>query len=147
MNKLTDTMIRNLKNTSKVQKLSDGGGLYLFVPLSGGNFGGWVTDSMENKKTLSFGAYPAVSLKDARQKREEAKEQLARGIDPGEQKKEAKAVAVAAAREQAATFEAVAREWFARKTTDLTPGHRKKNPCPPGTAAFPLHREHTALQT
>ena len=94
--KLTNTLLRSLKATGQVQKKADGGGLYIHVSSSGGKL--W-------RMAYSFGAYPAVSLKDARQKREEAKEQLAKGIDPGERKKETRAVAVAAAQEPAATFE------------------------------------------
>ena len=45
------------------------------------------------RKTLSFGAYPAVGLKDARARREEAKGQIAAGIDPGAHKKAAKEAA------------------------------------------------------
>ena len=39
------------------------------------------------RKTLSFGSYPAVGLKDARARHEEAKKQLAAGIDPAAEKK------------------------------------------------------------
>lgn len=123
---LTDTAVKNAKPKSGPYKLFDGGGLFVLVTPAGGKlwrmkyrFGG-------KEKSLSLGAYPDVGLKEARRRRDEARELIAQSIDPGEQKKEAKAVAVAAAREQAATFEAVAREWHTRKTTDLTPGHRKK---------------------
>ena len=124
--KLTDTLLRGLKVSGKVQKLADGGGLYLYVSPTGGKL--WRMDYRFNgkRKTLSFGAYPAVSLKDARTRRDEAKEDLAASLDPGEQKKEAKAAAVAVAREQAATFEAVAREWYAKKTGHLTPDYQKQ---------------------
>jgi integrase len=123
---LTDVLIRGVNPDGTPKKHADGGGLYLFVSPTGGRL--WRLDYRfaGKRKTLSFGAYPAVSLKDARQKREEAKEQLAKSIDPGAQKKEAKAVAVAAAREQAATFEAVAREWYAKKAGAMSPGHQKK---------------------
>jgi len=89
--KLTDTFLRNTKTNGKIQKYSDGGGLYLHVSPTGGKLWRMGYRFEGKQKTLSFGAYPAVSLKDARQKREDAKEQLAKGIDPGEQKKEAKA--------------------------------------------------------
>ncbi|MDR0816051.1 MAG: integrase arm-type DNA-binding domain-containing protein [Desulfovibrio sp.] len=123
---LTDTMLRSLKPNSIPSKHTDAGGLYLYVSSSGGKL--WRMDYRfaGKRKTLSFGAYPAVSLKDARQKREEAKEQLADGIDPSAQKKEAKAAAIAEAREAAATFETVAREWYAKKMPSYTEGHRKK---------------------
>ena len=99
---LSDTSIRNIKPNAKVQKLSDGGGLYLYISPAGGKLWRMAYRFNGKQKTLSFGAYPAVSLKDARQKREEAKEQLAKGIDPGEQKKEAKAATLALEREQMA---------------------------------------------
>jgi len=109
---LTDTAIRSIKPQAKPVKLSDGGGMFLFCTPSGGRlwrlkyrFGG-------KEKLLALGAYPAVSLKDARQRRDEAKESLAKGIDPGEQKKEAKAEAAAIARDAALTFKAVADEWL-----------------------------------
>jgi integrase len=78
------------------------------------------------RKTLSFGAYPAVSLRDARARREEAKEQLARGIDPGEQKKVAKAAAIAERKEIEKTFEAVAHEWMATKADTFAASNTKK---------------------
>lgn len=124
--KLTDTLLRSLKATGQVQKKADGGGLYIHVSPSGGKLWRMAYTFGGKQKTLSFGAYPAVSLKDARQRREEAKEQLAKGIDPGEQKKEAKAIITAAAREESATFEVVAREWYAKKTTALSLAHQKK---------------------
>ena len=78
------------------------------------------------RKTLSFGAYPAVSLKDARRKRDRAKELLANDIDPGAQKKAAKEEAEAAAREQALTFAVVAQEWFATKQDSYAAANIKK---------------------
>lgn len=59
-------------------------------------------------RLLSFGAYPAVSLKMARDKRDEAKALLAKGIDPGKHKKDMQALAQALSEN---TFEAIAREW------------------------------------
>src|SRR5690606_22400277 len=56
------------------------------------------------QKTLAIGAYPAVSLADAREKRDTAKRLLARGVDPGEQKKADKAAAAAAAGDLFETF-------------------------------------------
>lgn len=78
------------------------------------------------RKTLSFGAYPAVSLKEARRKRDKAKELLANDIDPGAQKKAAKEEAEAAAREQALTFAVVALEWFATKQNSYAAANIKK---------------------
>lgn len=61
------------------------------------------------QKTLALGKYPIIGLKEARRRRELAKEQLALGIDPGEQKKKDKRLARLAATNH---FQAVATEWF-----------------------------------
>jgi hypothetical protein len=78
------------------------------------------------QKTLSFGKYPTVSLQEARKRRMEAKEMIAARIDPGEQKKEIKAAAVAAQKEAENTFENVAREWYAHYAPSLTERHALK---------------------
>ena len=111
---LTDTAIKAIKPTGKAQKITDGKGLFLYVTPQGGKswrmayrFGG-------KQKTLCLGAYPAVSLKQARDKRDAAKSWLADGIDPSIAKKEAKvAVAAAAAvARQSNTFARVALQWL-----------------------------------
>jgi integrase len=79
---LTDMQIRKAKPTEKPQKLSDSGGLFLFVPPTGSKL--WRQAFRFNGKQLllSHGAYPKVSLTDARKARDEAKDKLSRGIDP-----------------------------------------------------------------
>ena len=88
--KLSDAAVRNAKANGKVQKLSDGGGLYLHVTVTGSKLWRMAYRFEGKQKLLSFGAYPAVSLKDARHRRDDAKELLAKGIDPGEEKKQAR---------------------------------------------------------
>jgi len=105
---LTDIQVRNAKPQDKAYKLSDGGGMYLLVTPTGGKLWNLKYRFGGKEKRLSFGAYPAVSLADARHRREEAKKLLANGVDPGETKKAQKA----AQGEQATnTFEVIAREW------------------------------------
>ncbi|MDG0025954.1 integrase arm-type DNA-binding domain-containing protein [Trinickia sp. Y13] len=120
---LTDMAIRNAKPTEAQQKLFDGGGLFLLIKPSGGKrwvlkyrFGG-------KEKSLALGTYPAVPLVDARKKRDEAREKLSAGIDPGEAKKEAKREAQIAA---ANSFEAVAREWFESQRPGWTDDYADK---------------------
>ena len=80
MSKLSDTFLRGLKAVGKVQKHADGGGLYIHVSPVGGRLWRMAYTFGGKQKTLSFGAYPAVSLKDAQQRREEAKVLLAAGV-------------------------------------------------------------------
>lgn len=72
------------------------------------------------EKSISFGTYPDTSLAQAREKRDEARKQLAAGIDPGENRK---AVKASKAAEAINSFEAIAREWWEHKKDTWTPGH------------------------
>lgn len=121
---LTDAAVRSAKPgitplgkaTTKPYKMGDAGGLYLEVAPAGGKwwrlkyrFGG-------KEKRLSLGVYPDVSLKEARERRDETRKQLASGIDPGEYRKTEKA----AQRDRAEnSFESVARSWFAQTAPTL----------------------------
>jgi len=111
---LTPSAVANAKPQAKPYKLPDGRGMYLLVRPDGAKW--WRFDYRRpdtgKRNTLSLGTFPDVSLRRARERREEARELVAGGIDPSEQKKATKAASLAAA---ANTFEAVAREWLARK--------------------------------
>jgi len=110
---LTDTACKNARSNPKPTKLSDGEGLFLLVQPSGGKLWRLAYRFHGKQKTLALGKYPIVGLGEARRRRTFAKEQLAQGIDPGEQKKREKRLARLAT---ANTFEAVASDWFeARK--------------------------------
>lgn len=105
---LTDTFIKNLKESGP-RKYFDGGGLYLYLTPTGSKL--WrMSYRFDGKpKTLSFGSYPIISLKDAREKRAQAKKLLAENIDPNEYKKVVKEAELAKAEN---TFTKVATEWF-----------------------------------
>ena len=117
--KLTDTAIRTAKPKEKPWKLTDGGGLYVLVSPTGGKLWRLKYRYGGKEKLLALGAYPFVSLKDARVRAIAAKELLARGIDPSAERKAAKVEATAAA----LTFEKVAREWYAKQLGKWTPRH------------------------
>lgn len=106
---LTDTAVRNAKPADKVQRLFDGGGLYLEVAPSGGKWWRLKYRVAGKEKRISLGTYPDVSLKDARERRDVARKQLAEGQDPSEAKKAAKAAELEALR---TSFEAVASAWM-----------------------------------
>ena len=121
--KLSDAAVRNAKGNGKVQKISDGGGLYLHVTAAGSKLWRMAYRFEGKQKLLSFGAYPAISLKDARHLRDKAKELLAKGIDPGDEKKQAKEAQILKKKEERDTFEFVAREWFAKYEPGLSEKH------------------------
>ena len=88
--KLTDSFLMNLKATGKAQKHSDGGSLFLYVSPAGGKLWRMAYRFEGKQNVLSFGAYPVVSLEDARAKKNEAKRLLAKGLNPSEIKKSLK---------------------------------------------------------
>jgi len=91
----------------KQEKLSDGAGLYLLLTLSG-KYWRMNYRFCGKQKTIAFGVYPTVSLKAAREMRDDAKKLLSKNIDPNREKKNQKRKAVADSRAQ--TFEGVFRE-------------------------------------
>jgi integrase len=129
---LTDTAIRNAKPGDKPIRMFDGGGLYLEVSPSGGKWWRFKYRFEGKEKRLSLGVYPDVSLagrKDkntgkwidgARDKRDKARQLLADGIDPGENRKAMKS---ARAERAANSFEVVAREWFAKYSPTWAANH------------------------
>jgi integrase len=118
---LTATTIKTCKPKDKAYKLTDGGGLYLLVSPSGGKWWRFDYRFQSKRKTLSMGVYPAVSLKDARDRRDEAKKQLANGIDPAMVRKSQKHQ-----QSQPNTFEAVAREWHAKFKPGWSDSHANR---------------------
>lgn len=123
---LSDISVRNAKPQQKPAKLFDGGGLFLFIAPTGGKMWRLKYRFQGKEKLLALGVYPDVGLKEARKRRDEAREQLAMGNDPGEVKKEIRATARAAEKERQNTFEVAAREWFASYSPALTPKHAAK---------------------
>ncbi len=105
---LTNIEIQNAKPQGKPYKLADGGWLYLVVNPTGSKLWRLAYRFNGKEKLLSLGAYPTVSLKDAREKRDEAKAALAVGDDPGEQKRLAK---LTRATLTATTFKLIAAEY------------------------------------
>jgi len=79
---LTDTAIRSIKPLRSPRKFSDGGGLYLLVAPIGGRYWRYNYRFNGRQKTLALGIYPDVSLAKARVRHQDARRQLADGIDP-----------------------------------------------------------------
>ena len=103
---LTAAKINAAKRKERAYKLADALGLYLYVSPTGGKLWRFKYRFRGKEKLLSFGAYPEISLSDAREGRDLARKQVAKGIDPGETKRAEKA-----SERRQDGFEVVAREW------------------------------------
>ena len=123
-NQLTELSIKQSKPKDKQYKLTDGEGMYLRVYPNGSKY--WQLQFwFEGKqKILSFGVWPYISLKEARDKRFEAKKIIKKGINPIEEKKVTlKSLDLIQEEEtlrETTTFKMVAKEWFSRQSLHWT---------------------------
>jgi integrase len=109
---LSDLAIRAAKPGPRLVKLSDGGGLQLWVMPDGAKRWRLAYRFAGSQKALAIGVYPATSLREAREARDEAKRFMAEGRDPSLEKRLAKAAKASAA---ANTFDAIAAELLDKK--------------------------------
>lgn len=117
---LTDTAVKNARPLIKPYKLFDGGGLYVEVSPKGGKWWRLKFRFAGKEKLLSLGVYPYVTLKSARERRDEMRTLLADGIDPSEHRKSVKSQILDRA---ANSFEAVALEWHAKHSPTWAESH------------------------
>ena len=105
---LTDTKLKALRPRATLYRVTDDKGLCIEVPPTGSRL--WRFRYMHSSKArmLGLGAWPAVTLADARQRRDEARKLVAQGIDPSAERKAAKDA-------EALTFEVIAPEWLGRR--------------------------------
>lgn len=125
MGKLNDKAVAALKAAEKDFKVSDGDGLFVLVKTNGSKlwrlkyrFGG-------REKLLSFGQYPAVSLKQSRDWTLDARKLIAAGLDPSSVKQDAKA-ANATHSLPVDTVEQIGREWFVKFGSQWVDSHGSK---------------------
>ena len=118
---LTPSAVANAKPVAKSYKLADERGLYLLVKPNGSRWWRWDyrRPGARMRNTLSFGTFPDVSLKQARERRDDARRLLADGIDPSNKRK-------AEAMADVESFEAIAREWFAKFSPNWASSHASK---------------------
>src|SRR5215217_4439420 len=119
---LTDTAVRNAKPAEKPYKLTHGKGLYLLVNAIGKY---WRLDYRfaGKRKTLALGVYPDVTLAKARERRDDARKLLAGDTDPSLVMAVNKRAKLDGAQN---TFEALAREWYAKKLPTWAPTTAQK---------------------
>ena len=109
---LNDAKVRAAKPGARLVKLSDGGGLQLWVSPDGAKRWRLAYRLAGAQKSLAIGVYPATGLREAREAREETKRLLANGQDPSLVKRLAKSAKATAS---ANTFDAIAGELLDKK--------------------------------
>jgi integrase len=137
---LTDIKVKNAKGgitptgktTTKRYKMGDSRGLYLEVAPNGGKWWRLKYRFDGKEKRLSLGVYPDVSLKEARNRREKLRQQIADGIDPAEVRKAEKEIAA-----DKNCFETVAREWHQKFSANWTEDHSARTLTRIENDAFP----------
>lgn len=108
---LTDKKIQSLKPKAKPYKVADFDGLYINVSKAGSRLWRFKYRFEGKEGLLSFGVYPAVTLKEARDKRDAARSTLAKGVNPSVLKNEKKAQELSLSEN---TFNAIADAFFAK---------------------------------
>jgi integrase len=120
---LTDITLREAKPKEKAYKLTDAGGLYLWVAPTGLKSWRMKYRFQGKEKILTIGKYPQTSLKQARNARADAKALLSEGIDPSAHKQ---AIKHSASDQSATTFKDAAIRWHELNTPRWTPRYALK---------------------
>ena len=125
LNKLTPLTIKSMIKIAaingKVEKASDGGGLYFIAEPSRNSWWRFDYRIAGKQNSLSAGIFPEVTLANAREKRTEFKSLVSKGIDPSAQRKSEKD-----SKSGADSFETIAHEWWAHKKDGWTEGHAQR---------------------
>jgi len=129
--KLNNRAVDNAKPREKKWKLADGGGLHLLVHPNGGKYWRFKYRLDGKEQEMALGVYPEVSLKQARQRHQAAREMLASGVDPNQDKRDRRLAALDAASN---TFGGLAQEWVEVKLSGLTEATIERN-----TSVLNLH--------
>ena len=122
---LTDLQLKTAKPKVKEYKLSDGGGLHLLITPSGGKLWRCNYRFDGKQKTLFLKSYPEITLSDARKARDDARQLLANGVDPGAVIKAQKIQVQLQAEIVLNTFEKVAKEWLLKNSPQWSDSHIK----------------------
>ena len=122
---LSDLQVRQAKVTGKAYSLVDFDGLYFYISATG--FKAWHFRFTwgGTRERMSFGGYPALSLKDARNLRDEARAMLAKDINPHSERKRKRHVIILAGEH---TFQAIYDKWLAHRSLSLENEGRQSTP-------------------
>lgn len=119
--KLNAKLVEQSKANGKLQKLSDGGGLYLEITAKGNRRWRYRYYYENREQLISLGTYPEISLKEARERHFEARKQVANGINPSQARQAEKE-----AQAGTGSFESIAREWHTKHAHKWTDEYREK---------------------
>lgn len=120
---LTATAVKKLKPSTKAKKIFDERGLFLLVNPTGSKLWRFKYRFDGKEKLLALGSYPEISLKEARDRREDARRLVANGIDPSTQRKSLKEVKY---QKNSNTFETIGREWLLKFSPSWSQSHLKR---------------------
>lgn len=120
---LTDVQLKKAKCSEKNQKLFDAKGLFLFLTPAGGKLWRMKYRFAGKEKLLALGSYPETSLKEAREKCEQARRLLKDAVDPSENRK---AVKNSVKNRTTNSFEVIAREWYQKFEPSWVPDHANR---------------------
>lgn len=118
---LSDLIVRQAKCTGKPYSLADFDGLYLYISAIGTKAWHFRYTWASKRERMTLGGYPALSLKDARTLREEARALLARGLNPHTERKRKRQATVLAGEH---TFKAVYEQWLGHRSLSLEAGRQ-----------------------
>lgn len=122
---LTDLKARQAKMTGKSYAIADFDGLYLNISATGFKAWHFRFSWGGKRKRISFGAYPALSLKEARELRDEARALLAKGVNPHSDRKRKRHAIVLAGDH---TSQAIYDKWLAHRSLSLENEGRQSTP-------------------
>lgn len=109
---LTDTKIRQTKPGEKDIKLTDSNGLYLLIKPNGSKLWRYRFRLGKKETVYAIGAYPEISLAQARQDRDAARELVKKGVNPSHHRQISKINQLS---ENNDTFKSIAQEWIDKK--------------------------------
>ena len=118
---LTDTAVRQARSTGKDHTVADSDGLALLVRANGTKSWDFRFYWAGKQSRISLGTYPEVSLKEARQRREEARALIAGAIDPRVHRRQTRSLRLLASE---TTFEVVFHRWRDFKALSLNTGRQ-----------------------
>lgn len=118
--KLSALAVSKSKASDKVQRLSDGHGLFLMITKTGSKYWRYRYRFGDKQKDLALGVFPGITLSKAREMHREAYNLLAHGIDPNVERKIDKLIKTQAANE---SFEAISLEWIEIHLKDKSADH------------------------